>query len=101
MTKIVPELFLIDQKEFVNYISYMTSNSSMITADDVENIKLAYFKVYVIIPAFGLRLRINSQTAPLGWRFTFPNIGAGSPTQRRKPLQVGRTAIILLLFNCI
>lgn len=67
----------------------------------MENIKLAYFKVYVIIPAFGLRLRKNSQTAPLGWKFRFPKIGAGSPTQRRIPLLVGHVAIILLLFNYI
>lgn len=67
----------------------------------MENFKLAYFKVYIIIPAFGLRLRENSQTAPLGWKFTFQKIGAGSSKQKRIPLQVGRVAIILLLFNYI
>jgi len=29
----------------------------------VENIKLVYFKVYVIIPAYGLRLRINTNSS--------------------------------------
>ena len=47
----------------------------------MENIKLVYFKVYVIKPAFGLRHRINSQIAPLGWRLTFSKIGARSSTR--------------------
>ena len=36
MTKLVPELFVIDSTKFVDYSCYITSNSSMITVHDVE-----------------------------------------------------------------
>jgi hypothetical protein len=56
----------------------------------------------VIIPAFVWTLWIKSQTSPLGWKFTFSEIGAGSTTQGSVPLHVGSIAILfyyLITYN--